>query len=122
MSTNFSIKRIYEPVSTSDGLRILVDRLWPRGIHKKAAAVDLWLKEIAPSPDLRAWFDHKPERFKEFSAKYTEELRNNAAVKQLTDEIIKHNTVTLLYAAHDKKNNHAVVLLDYLTDELSLEL
>ncbi len=114
MKASVNIKRVYEPANKGDGFRVLVDRLWPRGVRKEAAAVDLWLKEIAPSPELRQWFDHKPERFKEFSVRYAEELRHNPAVQQLLDEIAEHITVTLLYAAHDKENNHAVVLLQYL--------
>ncbi|HVV67073.1 MAG TPA: DUF488 domain-containing protein [Candidatus Saccharimonadales bacterium] len=109
------IKRIYEDSAKSDGFRVLVDRLWPRGVSKEKAALDLWLKEVAPSPNLRTWFGHKPERFAEFSAKYKDELEQNPAVPGLRDIIKKNDTVTLLYAARDPKINHAAVLKDYLT-------
>ena len=109
------IKRIYEAPAASDGCRVLVDRLWPRGVSKEKAALDVWLKEVAPSPDLREWFGHKPERFKEFSAKYEEELRANAAVDELKKLLKEHKTVTLLYAAHDPEINHALVLQKLLT-------
>lgn len=117
MKHQFKIKRIYEPAAKDDGLRVLVDRLWPRGVSKQIAAVDIWFKDIAPTPELRTWFNHEAERFAEFSARYTNELQQNPAVKQLLEEAAKHGTTTLLYAAHDEKVNHAVVLLQYLTDE-----
>ncbi len=109
------IKRIYDQPAKDDGYRILVDRLWPRGISKERAAIDLWLKEIAPSAELRTWFGHKPERFSEFSHKYEEELSASPDVDQLRQKLSdkKHN-VTLLYAAKDPVNNHAVVLKKFL--------
>jgi uncharacterized protein YeaO (DUF488 family) len=110
----FTIKRIYEPAAASDGYRVLVDRLWPRGVRKETAALDLWLKDVAPSPALRTWFGHKPERYEEFTARYQDELASNPAVRTLRDLANEHAAVTLLYAAHDPDNNHAKVLLGYL--------
>ena len=108
------VKRIYDTPSESDGYRVLVDRLWPRGVSKEHAQLDTWFKDIAPSPELRQWFDHKPERFEEFTIRYREELDHNPAVAELRDIITSHQKVTLLYAAKDPSVNHAVVLLDYL--------
>jgi uncharacterized protein YeaO (DUF488 family) len=108
------IKRIYEPKARGDGRRILVDRLWPRGLRKTEADVDIWLKEIAPSPDLRRWFGHDPAKWDEFRARYSEELLNNpSAVEALKREIDKENA-TLLYAAKDEEHNHAIVLAEFL--------
>lgn len=112
---NVAIKRIYDDPSADDGYRVLVDRLWPRGISKERAKLDEWLKEIAPSPELRVWFDHDPARFEEFAARYTAELDANEAVTRLQGSIKEHAAVTLLYAAHDPHVNHAAVLLAYLT-------
>ena len=108
------IKRIYEAPEKSDGYRVLVDRLWPRGVSKAAAALDAWCKDIAPSPELRTWFGHKPDRFAEFRVRYHEELEHNtAAVTAMRSIISEHPTVTLLYAARDPEVNHARVLLEY---------
>ncbi len=112
------IKRIYDEPATTDGMRVLVDRLWPRGVSKDRAAIDLWLKEVAPSSELRVWFDHKPERFKEFSAKYTDELSTNPAVYQLKEIIRTNPNTTLLYAAKDSSANHALVLLGFLKQNI----
>jgi len=108
------IKRIYEKPSPDDGVRVLVDRLWPRGVSKEEASLDEWLKDIAPSTGLREWFDHKPERFAEFSQKYEHELSINRAVDVLKSLLKKHATVTLLYGAKDPQINHAVVLQHYI--------
>jgi uncharacterized protein YeaO (DUF488 family) len=108
------VKRAYEPPSPKDGKRILVDRLWPRGLRKDAAALDLWNKDIAPTTSLRKWFDHRPDRFAEFKQRYRDELRSNPAVTEILKQIGRHKT-TLVYAAHDTKVNHAVVLADFLT-------
>lgn len=105
---------MYEPAQRSDGYRVLVDRLWPRGLSKDKAAVDLWMKEVAPSAELRTWFGHKPERFAEFSKKYRVELKTNPAVEQLRALAREHKTVTLLYGARDTEHNHALVLAEYL--------
>ncbi|WP_101622372.1 DUF488 domain-containing protein [Bifidobacterium parmae] len=111
------VKRIYDPPEPSDGYRVLVDRLWPRGMSKQRASLDLWMKNIAPSPGLRKWFGHDPSRFDEFAERYRAELDANAeAVGALRDIITTHGTVTLLYAAKDSLINHAVVLRDYLND------
>jgi uncharacterized protein YeaO (DUF488 family) len=114
----FVIKRIYEPASKGDGIRVLVDRLWPRGIEKADAHVDLWKKEVAPSAGLRIWFSHKPERFAEFRTRYKAELRGNLALRELI-KLGRGKRVTLLYAARDPAVNHAVVLWSVLTDAAS---
>lgn len=108
-------KRIYDKPASSDGYRVLVDRLWPRGVRKETAALDGWSKDVAPSPELRKWFDHKPERFAEFAARYRAELDENPAVDQLKEVAKSHKTVTLLYAAHDPEINHAVILQKFLS-------
>jgi uncharacterized protein YeaO (DUF488 family) len=116
---NIRLKRAYDPVEPNDGFRVLVDRLWPRGIKKEALALDLWLKEIAPSPELRTWFKHESAKFKEFSQRYQTELDHSAAFQTLAGIIKKHPTVTLIYAARDPKVNHAAVLRDYTLGRLS---
>jgi uncharacterized protein YeaO (DUF488 family) len=108
-----AVKRAYDPPARMDGLRILVDRLWPRGLRKDAAALDQWAKELAPSPTLRKWFDHRPERFAEFKRRYREELKGNPAVDETLRQIGKARA-TLLYAARDPAINHAVVLAELL--------
>ncbi|KAA1184445.1 DUF488 domain-containing protein [Rhizobium tropici] len=111
------IKRIYEPADKHDGKRILVDRLWPRGIAKNDAHVDVWLKDIAPSPDLRRWFGHDPNKWDEFRRRYRDELKKNCkAVMELKDQI-GHQTATLLYGAKDSEHNHALVLMDFITGQ-----
>jgi uncharacterized protein YeaO (DUF488 family) len=106
-----TIKRAYEPAARSDGSRVLVDRLWPRGISKKKAALDGWMKDVAPSPRLRKWFGHKPERFKDFARRYRAELKGNPALEEL--RALK-GKVTLIYGAKDPKTNHAIVLAKVL--------
>jgi uncharacterized protein YeaO (DUF488 family) len=108
-----TIKRVYDPPSSGDGVRILVDRLWPRGLRKEAAALDHWAKDVAPSPSLRKWFDHRPERFAEFKRRYRDELKANPAVPDTLREIGKRKA-TLLYAAKNPEINQAVVLADFL--------
>jgi uncharacterized protein YeaO (DUF488 family) len=116
MST-LRIKRIYEPALPSDGFRVLVDRLWPRGVSKAQAALDLLLKEIAPSAELREWFGHDPARFDEFATRYRAELKTNVkAIDQLRG-IAKARDTTLLYGAHDRDANQAVVLAALLVDQ-----
>lgn len=109
------IKRIYDPSEKEDGYRILIDRLWPRGLTKEKAKIDLWLKEIAPSNDLRKWFAHDPEKWEEFKNKYKEELKTKQEllhkIKQLEKE---KKTVTMLYSAKEKEHNNAVALSDFL--------
>ena len=105
------IKRIYDPPASDDGFRILVDRLWPRGMSKEKAKVDLWLKDIAPSDDLRKWFSHDPEKFDAFKTKCKKELESNMALLHKIKQIEKEKKiVTLLYAARDEKHNDAVAL------------
>jgi uncharacterized protein YeaO (DUF488 family) len=108
------IKRAYEPPSPQDGKRILVDRLWPRGVRKDAAALDLWSKDIAPTTPLRKWFDHRPDRFAEFKRRYRDELKSNPAVSEVLKQVGR-SKATLVYAAHDTEVNHAVVLADFLS-------
>ncbi len=109
------IKRIYEEPDAGDGYRVLVDRLWPRGVSKERAQLDLWLKDVAPSPELRTWWDHDASKMDEFAAKYTAELDQNAAVEELRKAVADTDEVTLLYAAHDEHVNHARVLKEYLS-------
>ena len=109
-----SIARVYEPFAEQDGYRVLVDRLWPRGMTHERAHLDDWLKAVAPSPELRTWFGHRAVRFEEFATRYRAELDGNPAVDVLRAAISAHARVTLLYGAHDPKVNHAVVLRDYL--------
>jgi uncharacterized protein YeaO (DUF488 family) len=113
------IKRIYEAPGSEDGVRVLVDRLWPRGVGKEGAAIDQWLKEIAPSAELRTWFGHDPERFEEFGERYRAELESNPALDGLLDTAKEAESVTLLYAARDPQCNHAVILRDFARDALA---
>jgi uncharacterized protein YeaO (DUF488 family) len=107
-------KRVYDDPAGSDGTRVLVDRIWPRGLSRERAAVDVWLKDIAPTTELRKWFGHDPARWKAFEARYRQELdRNAAAVAQLR-ELVDRGPVTLLYGARDDAHNDAVALLAYL--------
>lgn len=108
------LKRVYLPAEETDGYRILVDRLWPRGISKEKAKIDLWLKEVAPSNELRKWFGHDPEHFNEFTERYKAELQASGALEELRQAIQEHPDVTLLYAAHDEQHNNAVVLQELL--------
>lgn len=108
------LKRTYEPAEPSDGLRVLVDRLWPRGLRKDEAQVDLWLKEIAPSAELRRWFGHDPARWEPFQRKYREELRDRAELLRTLQDALHRGPVTLLFAARDREHNDAVVLKDVL--------
>ena len=107
------IKRIYEPAAPEDGQRILVDRLWPRGVAKAEAHIDLWLKDVAPSADLRRWFGHKPERWAEFQKRYLAELKDNPAFEDLR-RLVRGKPTTLLYGAKDETHNQARVLADRL--------
>ncbi|CAN5487744.1 DUF488 domain-containing protein [soil metagenome] len=108
------IKRIYVAPSKEDGYRVLVDRLWPRGVSKERANLDLWLKEIAPSTELRKWFDHDVAKWPEFKTKYRQELRDSEAMTAQLKELASHQTVTLLFAARDEEHNEAVVIRDFL--------
>ena len=108
------IKRIYKEPAKSDGYRVLIDHIWPRGVSKDEAELGEWCKKIAPSSKLRKWFDHDPEKFSEFREKYTKELDDNPVTKDLLKQVKEHKTVTLVYAAKDEKHNNAVVLQKYL--------
>jgi len=108
------LKRIYDPPEADDGIRVLVDGLWPRGISKSAAGIDRWLRELAPSSALRTWFGHDPEKWEEFRERYREELRSRADLLALLREEAARETVTLLYAAKDRDCNNAVVVKEEL--------
>jgi uncharacterized protein YeaO (DUF488 family) len=112
----FKIKRAYEPTTSSDGSRILVDRLWPQGVKKSTAHLFCWMKDIAPSAKLRTWFDHRPERFAEFRRRYLRELAKNPLLPELR-ELGRAKLVTLVYGARDPLINHARVLLDDLRQD-----
>ena len=112
------IKRVYEKPRREDGIRILVDRLWPRGLTKEKAAIDLWLKNIAPTTELRKWFDHDPNKWKSFMRRYRLELKRNKEQALLLKEQARRRTVTLLYGAKDEEHNEAIVLKEYLADNL----
>jgi len=109
-STQVSIKRIYEPAVQGDGYRILVDRLWPRGISKVAARIDLWMRDIAPSTALRRWFNHDPAKWEEFCERYRAELREQQPLLDAVRRQAKEGPVTLLYSARDERFNQAAVL------------
>ncbi len=104
------LKRAYEAPSDEDGFRILVDRLWPRGISKERAALDLWLKDAGPSTDLRKWYGHVPERWPEFQVRYRRELAGNPAFVELARVVDEHAVVTLVFGARDTERNEAAVL------------
>ncbi|HMR57215.1 MAG TPA: DUF488 family protein [Cyclobacteriaceae bacterium] len=108
------IKRIYDEPSKEDGYRMLVDRLWPRGVKKEGAHLDEWNKQIAPSPELRKWFAHKAEHFKIFSERYRDELKEKREELYRIKNIAVSKPLTLLYAAKDQKINHALILLSVL--------
>ncbi|WGJ14375.1 DUF488 family protein [Methylocapsa sp. D3K7] len=114
MKKTIRVKRIYDPPDPSDGTRILVDRLWPRGIARDKAHLDAWLKDAAPSDALRRWYSHAPEKWPEFRSRYLVELQQNPAVAELREHIDKAKTVTLLFAAKDDARNNAVVLHTFL--------
>jgi uncharacterized protein YeaO (DUF488 family) len=112
-----SIKRAYLSADAEDGYRVLVDRLWPRGLTKEKAHIDLWLKDIAPSPELRVWFGHAPERFAEFGRRYRAELKRSPEPVARVVALARENPVTLVYAAKDPACNHALVLQAFLGDK-----
>ena len=114
MSTHLKLKRVYDPPAPEDGTRILVDRLWPRGLKKGDAAIDRWMKEIAPSTELRKWFDHDPERWAEFQRRYKHELYEHALELEELRALASKSKVTLLFAARDEQHNDAVVLQEVL--------
>jgi uncharacterized protein YeaO (DUF488 family) len=108
------LKRAYEEPQEADGFRILVDRLWPRGVSRDSAAIDLWLKEIAPSNELRKWFAHDPGKWEEFRNRYVQELDHNSASVEELSKRLREGKVTLVYAAKDQEHNNAVVIREYL--------
>ena len=112
---SIKIKRVYEHPSEEDGMRILVDRLWPRGLTKEKAGVDLWLKGIAPSPELRKWFGHDPDKWIAFKKRYRAELKKNGESLALLKKEAKKRRVTLLYGAKDEEHNEAVILQKLLS-------
>jgi uncharacterized protein YeaO (DUF488 family) len=114
------IKRAYEEPGRDDGYRVLVDRLWPRGVKKEALHLDLWAKDLAPTPELRTWFGHDPRRFREFARRYHAELRAASARPLLAELALRaaRGTVTLVYGARDMEHNGAVVLRDVIDDDL----
>lgn len=112
-----SIRRAYDDPSEDDGYRVLVDRLWPRGVNKESLVLNEWCKDVAPSPELRRWFGHEPAKFDEFKAKYLDELEKNKEPKKLLGRAKNHGQkLTLIYAAKDPHTNHAVVLKEYLSN------
>ncbi len=111
------IKRVYESYDVKDGKRILIDRLWPRGLSKEKAKVDVWLKDIAPSTELRKWFGHDIDRWDEFKEKYIQELDSNNIVVDRLREYMKEGSITLVYGAKDEIHNDAVVLRGYMDEK-----
>jgi uncharacterized protein YeaO (DUF488 family) len=109
-----ALKRVYEPVDTADGMRFLVERLWPRGVRKDALMFDAWLKDVAPSTDLRRWFGHDPVRWQEFCQRYAAELEARPDAWAPIMQAHRAGTVTLLYSSHDVEHNNAVALKAYL--------
>lgn len=111
--TSIRVKRIYEPPEPDDGRRVLVDRIWPRGMSHERAALEAWMPDVAPSDELRKWYDHEPARWDEFQARYRAELVGNPHVDELT-ELTRGHTVTLLFSARDTERNQAVALAAFL--------
>ena len=117
--TEFVAKRVYDPADSADGYRVLIDRLWPRGVSKERARLDEWAKELAPSDELRRWFGHVPERFPEFAGRYTAELDANPGLPDRIGEWRTRPKVTLLYGARDHEHNEVVVLLGLIRSRLA---
>ena len=115
-AANVKLKRAYEPPAAGDGTRILVDRLWPRGVSKEHAALDQWMKDISPSTELRKWFGHDPARWEEFRRRYAEELHRNGERLSQLRSLARQGPVTLIYSAHDEVHNDAIVLRDLLLE------
>lgn len=121
MPADIRVKRVYEPPQAADGARVLVDRLWPRGLRKEAAALTGWHKDVAPSLTLRRWFGHDPARWQAFRARYRAELDANAAALAPLRELARAGPLTLLYGARDGTHNHAIVLAEYLREHLEVD-
>ncbi|MCA6110876.1 DUF488 domain-containing protein [Bradyrhizobium cenepequi] len=115
--SHLRLKRVYEPAEASDGTCILIDRLWPRGLRKENAALDDWMKDIAPSTELRKWFGHDPSRWPKFQHRYRAELHQHCDILDRIRELAKKKTITLVYSAHDEDHNDAVVLKYVLLSE-----
>jgi uncharacterized protein YeaO (DUF488 family) len=116
--TMFKLKRAYERASREDGQRILVERLWPRGVRKASLQLDAWLKEVAPTTVLRQWFSHDPKKWDEFRQRYRAELERHPEVCDPILKAVRRGTVTLVYSSHDREHNNAVALRDYLETRL----
>lgn len=119
MENKIQIKRAYDGAIDGDGYRVLIDRLWPRGVNKEKGAFNTWMKEIAPSTDLRKWFGHEPERFEEFKAKYIDELKEKKELLNQLKEIANTQNITLVYSAKDREHNQAVVLKEFLEEYIA---
>lgn len=115
-SQDITLKRAYLPPSAEDGLRILVERLWPRGLTREKAAIDHWVKDVAPSPDLRKWYGHEPEKWNEFQRRYREELSKNTAAVETLLQLCAGHQVTFVFAAKDEERNSAALLREYLIE------
>ena len=113
-ASHVQVKRAYEAPAKDDGARILLDRLWPRGIKKEALALDQWAKELAPSTELRQWFGHEPERWTEFQQRYADELRAHASALDTLRSLARKSRITLVYGAHDEEHNNAVAMRSFL--------
>ena len=120
-STLIALKRVYEPASADDGVRILVERLWPRGLTKAAAEIDHWAKDAAPTSDLRTWYGHRPVRWREFRSRYRAELNDNRSAVNTLRELCSEQRVTFIFAAKDVDRNGAVVLKEYFDAEKTKE-
>jgi uncharacterized protein YeaO (DUF488 family) len=115
-ANNVKLKRAYDPPAANDGTRILIDRLWPRGVTKKRAAIDQWMKDIAPSTELRKWFRHDPARWDKFRRRYAKEVHQHADLLDQLRSLARQGPITLVYSAHDEKHNDAVELRDLILD------
>ncbi len=118
MNKMIKLKRVYERLEVNDGERILVDRFWPRGIRRSTSNIDIWIKNVAPSNELRKWFSHDPKKWISFKRKYKEELKDNKSLKKLVEIVKNADPVTILYSSKDSAHNNAVVLLEVLKREL----
>ncbi|MDE1857229.1 MAG: DUF488 family protein [Candidatus Micrarchaeota archaeon] len=111
---NIRVKRVYEDYDVTDGVRVLVDRLWPRGLRKATSKVDIWMRDVAPSDGLRKWFSHDPKKWMRFKSKYRVELKDNRELQKLVQLAVENGTVTLVFAALDQRHNNAVALAEVL--------
>ena len=113
-ASHIRLRRAYGPPSPEDGVRVLVDRLWPRGLRKADAAIDRWMKDVAPSTELRQWFGHDPERWQEFHRRYAKELQQHTTAIDELRELARHDTITLVFGSRDEEHNDAVALREVL--------